>query len=481
MFNLKLFIPIIIIFMFLPDCCLGLLNLEVPVFSILILFFLAVLLFLRPRKFLGRLRYIYRKTPFKYFVWFLATIMLSALLLILQGSYPLDRASHIITSCILFAGCNYLFFALTIPEYFSIKNVIKLFTIILFFILVYGLFDVTAQTLNWDFVKFIHNGFFSSRVMIWGADLNKASVISFGIHRATSVFFEPAYFAKFIFLSFPLIKFLSESKESIFKNSNFDSGVKKSLFTLAWINLLLTLSPIFIIASFMLCLYLYWANIAKFRKKNSLFLGITTIVSLTSVFLIYNSGPSDIVIFQTIQGFISRIVNVVTSIGDYTQFISVEESLATRVTAYVNSVELFLKHPLIGVGFDNSVNYMYESLIYNSSVPLTKEIIYKIQLGRPLGAVSIFYRILCETGILGTITFYMFLFKNITLAKKMQKCFSGLEKDFLTGLKICLILVVIHTFYESSIVNPYIWFFLGMTVSYYISAVINNKIINKNN
>lgn len=265
------------------------------------------------------------------------------------------------------------------------------------------------------------------------------------VKRVKSVFTEPAGFASFIFYHLPLIYNIKNIKIGIFKNNIIDRIVKKSFVPIAWVLLILTKSPLFLIFSIIETGIIFIVNNYKNTKKMLMFVFFifTTIFSL--IFLI-----NSINIEKT---YLMRIINTVSSLGgNLWNLIYLEPSLATRIINMVNQFILFTQHPFVGVGYWHILDAI--SLQYlNSPVPLTSEIVsaeYQI--------VNLFllWTFLAETGILGCLLLFRFLFLMIKKCLKIYKYMPPKYKAFWKGCVFMLVNLVVMSWYTYSINSPYI-------------------------
>ena len=164
----------------------------------------------------------------------------------------------------------------------------------------------------------------------------------------------------------------------------------------------------------------------------------------------------------------------------------IEGSLSTRVMCYINTTIVFLKNCLLGVGWGHlGLDLIAQFKV--SPVPLTMEIIKSMtrSTDKTTYGLVIGYRIMAETGIIGTILFYLFpivLFKKVkTIAN--QTC--GDLNLLFSIYKEYLIFFIIFSFYESLLYAPFYWILFGLiTASIYkyrkhskkgiLNASINN-------
>jgi O-antigen ligase len=172
------------------------------------------------------------------------------------------------------------------------------------------------------------------------------------------------------------------------------------------------------------------------------------------------------------ETFLNRVVITFKNIDNYEGLIAAEPSLATRIGLYVNYFILGLKNPILGIGYGN-LTYLIDRQLALSPIPLTSELTARFTHNAQStgGSPNIFFRFLAETGIVGIIFLYLFFFSLITAINKNLPDYSGIEKEFLTGLKYFLIALIITSIYDSTLNHPINWIIIGI-----IQAMITNTV-----
>ena len=180
--------------------------------------------------------------------------------------------------------------------------------------------------------------------------------------------------------------------------------------------------------------------------------------------------------------YLSRIINVLTQIRSFEDFIQVEGSLASRVCCYINSFLLFLKHPISGVGIGNVTKYMV-SQYQNSPIPLTPEIIIRSNISLSTSnTVTILkgfiYNFLAENGLIGFMILTSFLYSLLKRIVKYSKIFYQ-TKPIAKGIIGCFIALFINAFYNLDTLSIYIYiiFSLGLSYIYYCKQYRFKKVI----
>ena len=300
------------------------------------------------------------------------------------------------------------------------------------------------------------------------------------LKRLSSVFAEPGWLGGFIFLNFPIIYNCCLSPYKIFKNNTINYLIKKTLIPLAWLNILFTFSPIWLI----FCLL---QIIIIFRKKitqsilNIKFFGYASTILLSLSLIIFMIFKLSNIKLEYNQ--IERITKTIISMASFETFVIVEPSLASRIVSYINLIRLFLDNWPLGVGLNNSRSLIID-IFQTSPVPMTMENLnnYKnaLNTGKMQINSSILYLLLAETGVIGTFLFYLFIYKNIKYIKYINcKLDNSIITIFSKGIEGSLFAFLVYTIYDGLIANPYIWFMFGMVISYY-SYYINICYLQKN-
>lgn len=454
MINLKYIAILPFTFIFLPAMSFSICQKHFYLFFIFnIIFFISLLInFQKVSKYIFDL---YNKSAFKYFTYLAIWILTSGFLLITLGKYRLNNYIYYMT---MYLGINILM-TLLLPCFLlkyciSLKKFIKIYTTACVIIFLIGFLDFIGKTLGIAFltilIKILANTRFSA-----GMDISMLG------ERVQSVFEEPGWFAGFITINLPIFYSLAKTKYKIFKNPFINFGIKKSLIIMAWLNLLFTKSPIWLIFAFIVT-GLYYRKIIIKNLYHQKYLVLSTIL------IILGFGAFFLKSVNIEETYLSRILNTVKSIlMSYDTFAMVEPSMASRVTSYVNSTRLWLDNPILGIGLGNAKTVMAK-YFETSPIALTVENTINLNAAyikkRLAFNSSFLFEYLSETGIIGCALFYLFLFKLIKMLTKNSQYFTGIIYDFVYGLRGSIITLLMFSFYDISSIFIYAWFIIGIAV-----------------
>lgn len=353
---------------------------------------------------------------------------------------------------------TYLSMIIAIPKLISLKEITKLTLLVFLGIYILGIIDFTGAYFNISFIQKCFSILVNRISLV--LDIQRGFFTAFGLPRAASIFNEPSFLGYFITITLPITFNISFSKNPIFNNPVLDFWIKKSVFILMIINLFLTQSPIFfLICSIEGLLYLLF----KIRKILSLTL-VSSFTVLICLIIIFTYGLGNNLSLESLNIdaiFLGRIIKTAENLTSLNSLIIIEPSLATRVANFFNQFFIFMQNPIIGVGFGN-LNSIMPSQILNSPIPITNELYSYANQGRAGGGTSIFFKYLAETGIVGCSLLYTFFLSLLKSLKDKTNNFSGIERDFLTGLKFFLIVVIATSMYDSNPNSSILWLFIGV-------------------
>lgn len=455
MINLKYFVYISLIFLFLPAFVFPLAGRTYRVcFIVLLGLFSSILLFYTPL-FLNMLNKLYKNTTFKFLLFFLAFLLIESFILVIQPDYsfPLEFL-YLLQLIFLYILPCFLLSAFFIPRFINLNKFIKFYYIAMLSIFVFGLIEyVGGKILGINIINSIQEFIANERLFVPGYIPTK---------RLCSIFAEPGWLGGFIFLNFPMLYELNLSKYKLFKKKLLNISIKKSLVILAWINIIFTFSPIWLILCIIQALYFYYKQISLYIIKNckKIFLMILILFSLTNICFKTN-------IKNTAVQF-KRINAVIANIDSYEKFAFVEPSLASRITSYFNLLDLFKHNIILGTGL-NHIQYKIIKSFYNTNIVLTEEnsrhLTNSYSTRKMHFNTSIFYALAAGTGIIGITLYYFFVFKTIRRLKFLQTYFFNDKYYFILGYEKTLYTLLIMTFYDTFLSNPFIWFWLGIGIS----------------
>ena len=465
------FIIITIISIFCNACVFLIANRPFFYFYLLLFSLFIYVLFFYSKHFIKTLIKLYKYTPFKYYAWFIFWLIISACVVLVLKKASIAIFYYIFVKLFpVFLLC-YLLSAYFIPKYLSVKQTIKLFTSLIWGILVIALIGFLGELYNVKILKEILNAISNVKFLAEGVDVIKDDTT--GLPRARGVFSEPGGLGQFITIMLPIIYKLGFNKYCIYKNRITNRIIKNSLIPLAWICLICTFSPISLIFGIIISVIFFAKRIVFYIKKYISLLLIMVGSVITAVIFLFIFDLANIASLVQ-KSFLSRILTLGDAFRDYSLFVEIEGSLASRITSWTNSFILFLKSPIYGYGYDNVRFYMYKQFL-NSPLPLTKENINNMiaSLSDNIGVWynrSLLFGLLAETGIIGTFLYFKFLFKNIEYAKLMLKYFTGIEVQFLSGMVGSIWIIILTSFYSNNFSVTYLCFLYGLFCSYALVA-----------
>lgn len=450
-YNLLL-IPLI--FLFLPAFYIPL-GILVPAYYFFILIIFLPYIIFNYRFFSIFLIKLYKYSPFKYFIWFSLWVILSLLILVFVQKISIAFAVSAIV--IVLGGYFILYFlypAYVIDKNFTIKKIAKFLSLALYITLIWGILTYLGNLLQIKFLQILEN-FFSNRQLLLRGSL-------FTLARSRSFLFEPGFYAYFLSLNLPLFFYLNKSKYKIFHNSYLNLIIKKTILPLAILNLILTFSPIGWVFGICITLFCNYKNILNFLTNKKKLIKILLLVSIINIFIFtfYKNLAENVAV--------KRIFTVVANSAKDIEYLTiVEPSLYTRIVSYTNAFCLFLQHPLLGVGLDQS-KFTIISQFEHSPIILSKENRFCLEKANTSGKMiynrNILCDLLCETGIIGCLLFYLFLFKSFCLLNKIQRYYLGFDRDFINVVKNILLIMLFLSFYEVSVVHiPYHFFIFALS------------------
>lgn len=471
-FNNVLYIPFV--FYFLPSFVIFI-N-ERSYFTLLLLFIPVILgyfLLFNRKKFINDLICLYKYTPFKYYLFLIFWIIFVSIMAALRGYYTFSRCFFILMGLFPRTLFLYLFPAVVIPRYISLKNIIKFFIFAYFSIFIWGIIEFIGASFNISIINSLVH--FLSNIRP-----DDASIIfeqSSKMLRIRSVFMEPSYYGLFVATSLPIIYNISRCKFKIYKNKFLNLFIKKSFIILTWISILLIQSPIYLIISVIISFIMFFKEIMLYVKKY--FILILLALTLLILFISFRLIPINIS-----SGPLLRIINIASIIKHFTleSLIVLDPSLATRVIHDIIQVEIFMKNAILGIGFGNTNEYVINAYRM-SKTPMTQEIQMYISNATTnmLVGGNTMYTLLHQTGILGFALYCLYMIKTSFILKNIKKYFYGIEAVFITSLtQSILIIFLLSIVYEGVFANQYTFLLCGLACSIILLAkqrlnIKNNK------
>lgn len=404
------------------------------------------------QEFLKTIIYFFKKTPLKYFGIALLLMIINSSILSLFGVtnlYEVFRASlvRIILGILPILIC----FLYIIKKYIHYDNFAKLFILLFWINLLVGFISYFGSFFEIEFINKTFDFLANYRLLafkLYGSDSQASNYFAFGLPRLDNLHPEPSGYACFIYIFLPFVYAFGTSKIKLYKNKFLNIFIKKTIIPFTWISILLTFSPIYLLFSLLITLIYFFKDLFKLMKKYFI---IIIFALLLIIFVLKTINLS--------ETYLSRIINILTEIKSFDDFIFIEPSLATRIVSYFNQFCVFLKHPLTGVGLGN-LPYALLGQFYNSSLPLTPELVSKMNISistntKLMFNSSFFYTTIAENGLIVMGFIVYFIYRLFYLIGKFIKkpCIVGYDKKLLLALRGSLCAICIISFYNYAFEN----------------------------
>ena len=471
--NLKYIIFIALLLLMLPAFCFIIGQQFIPVYIPAILFLLCLLIIFYNKQLLNSLLFYYKKTPFKYLVFFFIWAFITIIFSIIKGNFFIGG---FITGtlggliCSVMLPCILSLFI--VPKYINIKTFIRFLYLFFWFVFLLGILDFLIFYFDIPVLKELITILSNKRLLMYNST-EITRVMVGNLPRARSIFEEPSFLGYFIFIVSPIVYEWTLSKYKIFKNNIINIITKRTIIPFMWISLILTQSPIFLIFNIIFTTVYFLIIRQEYKKIIKHFIPISILfLSLISVILLILTK------IDLSNTYLNRIFLVIQNINSFEDFIMVEPSLGTRLITIINAIKMGLQHLFLGVGYGN-MSYLIAEQLSHSSIPLTEELELFVLLNKTTPASTIFIKIFSETGIIGTYLFYYFIVKEIIILHKLIPMLYGKAKILISSFQIFLITYILSTFYSSLLNDSYTWVIVGfiLTVTnYYIKRIKNKKI-----
>lgn len=459
---IKILVLVIVTFIILQDCSIIIGTQALYVSSIMICSFLFIMLITNFTTVMSKILLLYKKTPSKYFIWFIYFIFLTAFFHGFKDGFNIIFRSFLIFILVVFS--TILFATLIFPKIISYAKMFKIFLYSSLAILLYGVLDFILKiTIN---VKPPLYSILCTKNYIMSKYNYSVNNFDIVLERACSIFFEPSFFATFIFLFLPLAYILYKSNVKIIKYKNLDIVFKLFLIGLFWICLFFTQSPIYIILCIIYTFLFFIKDILHLIKKISF--PLTFFIIILTSFLIFFACSS---FSKTSLDYkiVNRIYKTIESFNNLDILVVEEGSLATRIISTINTYQAFKKVPLIGCGYGNTYNVMVEQY-KRTQTPITIEILSKYLIDDRIGASpNIFWSYLLQTGLIGIVLIYTFFIRSILYAYKIRNYYCSYNRLFLDTIILIAINYVIISFYWSLDTYPMMWFIFGLLNSFILT------------
>lgn len=463
------FIQLPILFLFLPGFTFYIPGLNVYSFFFISLYIALFLIFYTNKTYmLRRTKLFMRRTPLRYMIYFLLFVSVDSIVLSFTGINSI--ASIIKTIILRIFLCIIpvlLYFSCIIGKYITLKNFMKLFMLLFWLSMFMGIVAYMGRLYNLSFINMFFEFLNNARILEcskMNMPETTAEMYFLESKRLCCFFEEPGHLGQFIFLFLPFVYTLVTIKSKFYQNIFFNTLFKFTIIPLVWLNLILTKSPIMLVFSLIITLLYFYNDIIKFSKKYIIYI-IT--LSFASILLISQDYSTFNIDFT--DTYLMRVVNVISNLNSFEQFMTIEPSLATRVVSYINEFRLFMLHPFTGVGIGYVGYHMY-SMYLTSPVPLTYEIINKTKLvmsgGTAFANGGLTYMTLAENGLFAYLILIYFYFKlykyNINILKSISNKYF--EFYIAESLKFSIVCIGILSFYNLSIKNVYMYIIIVLVI-----------------
>ena len=450
-FNLNIFISLLLLII---NCIIvGPLNsyLVIPLIIFIFTFYITFSKFLK----LGFLVFMFKTLPeCRFFIFFYTWLFLSASINFICGNLNFIR--FLMASCWGYIVSIVLSYVIGVFYTLQTNNRLKVIKFIintLYVIIFMGILDFITY-------KFMIPGMKSIFLIITGQTLeNMLGYKMLFIPRIQSVFAEPSHYGWFLVCNIPIAMKMFDSQYKLYSNKLLNILYKKVLTPLLLLSILLTQSPINIVLALIVCIC-YKIITSRISIKN--FLIISSSLIMMGVLILLTFKNTNIT-----ESFLNRIYLTVQVLGSLDKLIIAEPSLATRLISYMNMGVIGLQHPVCGVGWGQLIEHFVHQL-QTTNIPLTPELKATIFSLKPVCNPSIFFKIFAETGLFGLIIFYNIYICAFKTANKLSKKREGIFNDFMSGVKLSLLVYIILTLYDSQLYCHYFWFIFGSIGGFYL-------------
>ena len=442
------FVYISLIFLFLPSMYIP--GGNIPVYDIIIgITFLTLLL---NSKQLIKKFFLLNIYPIKYLFLYIFWCIVSGLILVILNKF--DIFNYLYEIFILFIYNNLTWFLLpifTIPNIISISKIKKFLLIGIYVICIYGLLVFIFNSLNINILNPIQDIINNRRENVL-------------ITRNLSVFEEPGYFGGFLCINLPLIYKTVLSNFKIAKNVALNFVIKKTYIFLVWITIFTIKSPIWLIFCLLSTLVYFSKNIIKIIKKSIILFSTSLIILILGCVIFFNNVNIN-------ETFIVRIIKTVQNLNSMESLIIAEPSFANRIISYRARLQLLIENPITGVGYKNA-EYVLKKYFYKNNLPLTQETRMSIEQsysnkGQIKINGAILWDTISNTGLIGFILLYSFYISSIIslnrIIRNMKYCS---ERNFIEGIRLTLVSIVVFSFYDIRPNFVYFWFLFGLAISF---------------
>ena len=476
-----------IIFFFFPAFTLYIPGLGIyPIFYFVLYTIVFILLITKWQYAISRSKKVIQKTPLKIFLITMLLVTIDSLFLSLVGVTSLSQTIKSLIFRILLCYLPiFLYFICIIDKFINYKKFIQVFTFLLWLVLIIGFIAYIGQLFSIEIINNIFDFFANMRILSHqifkgvGSDGAASNYIANNLPRLDNLHEEPSFYARFLFLFLPFIFTISNLKIKLFKNNTINLVIKKTIVPFSLISIILTQSPIYLILTLILISFYAQKKIIKFIQKNYIIILLLLIVAII-LFLSINLQNT----------YFYRILSVLQVLS-FDEFIIIEPSLASRIINFYNTLQVFLDHPITGVGIANVETYQLDKLLH-SKLPLTHEIMSHIKLAISNNSskvgmnTALFYSFLASHGIIISTFFAYFHIKLYIELNKLSKYdFNVFFYSMIDALKWSWICITVLIFYHTRLMHIELLFLYTLMIItiykgkkilyYYTKGEINEK------
>lgn len=439
-FKIFYFFVFILVLFFLQEFSILLGNFVIPFYFVGCILFLLLYLLFQRKNFLSSINLFIKTKTGVFYSLFIIWVLIGIMFSIPKGTFiPISFFKNFIGNFFCSIFLPFLISMTFFAKYKNIKKINKLFLIIYFIIMLLGIIEYIGTLYDVSIIKGLFSILVNKISQISGKE--RVFVQAFGLPRISSVFQEPGEFASFIFISFPIIYMLSMSSQRILKNELVDLIIKKGLLFLTLVNMIGTQSPINLV---FIGIFFSIALLKKFLSLNIK----RKIITVVSFSLILSVSLTMFAGHNFSENYLIRIVNVAKNLTNVTEIFYVEQSLATRIGNYAAEFNVGKNNPICGVGYGN-INSQWAKEILSLKMPITDELyIYATTTKSQSGGGSYLFKLIGETGFIGTILFYLFLLNMYLTSKKVgKKCKTKFMYNINNSFNLTLLLYILTSFY----------------------------------
>ena len=410
---------------------------------------------------------------FKYYFIFLGFVLLTTIVHMLLGFYHPPFGRYIIHMKDFFTPAVIVIFMPILGLFLKVKmkSIIKMLYFIIYFVSLVAVIQYLSFILNLSFINVIIGFFTNLRAYVYNSDTGQEAM------RVFSIFGEASTVGQFVFITLPFAVNIDRIKEKIFANKYIDKIIKLTILPFSLLAVIFTKSPIYLILCFGA---LFVLEVIKYRKliKKHLLIALPSLIILGVTFV----GIMAVVSGSMADTFLTRISTTVANMGSMEGLVTEEASLATRIIAYYWQFLAFTQNIFFGCGLNNVETFLNVINVHTmTNMPMTPENIKMVYIVQEVIGVnrSLVWSFLAEFGLVGTGLYFIFFFKNLSVAKKLKNIFTS-ETDYhtLENISQSFIMIFIIGFYNLNANNTTVWWLYGIILAYVYIAKYKPQEIN---